>query len=87
MARAAQSNSSTMEVPKFMRVKEVAELLDVSENRAYKIMRQLKQSEIIGMMSTIIDHLAVVVMQHSAIDDADLELMKQAALMQEEIEH
>lgn len=44
-----------------------------------------KQSEVIGIMSTVIDHLAAVVLQHGAIDDADLALMQQAALMKEEI--
>lgn len=43
------------------------------------------QSEIIQMQTKIIDHLAAALLQHGAIDDADLEMMQQAARMQEQV--
>lgn len=50
MARAA---AKPQEPPKFLRVNEVAELLGVSESRAYKIMRQLnKELEAKGKITT-----------------------------------
>lgn len=43
------------------------------------------QSEIIQMQTKIIDHLAAALLQHGAIDDADLEMMQQAARIQEQV--
>jgi hypothetical protein len=44
-----------------------------------------KQSEIIKMQSDIIDHLAAALLQYGEIAEADLELMKQATTMREDI--
>lgn len=45
--------TATKELPKFLRVAEVSELLDVSQSHAYKIMRQLnKELEAKGKIVT-----------------------------------
>lgn len=44
-----------------------------------------KQMEIIVLQAEIIDHLALALMQHGAIEDADLEMMQRAAKMQEKM--
>lgn len=49
----AKVAAKTQELPKFMRVKEVADLLCISEDRAYKIMRELnKELEAKGKITT-----------------------------------
>lgn len=44
-----------------------------------------KQAEIIKLQTDIIDRLAAALLQHGTLDDAELEMIQQAAKMQEEI--